>query len=111
MATNDKQSVAHIKQGVKEQSVSDLIKTLHHQGLTITQSIKVLMSTYQISLREAKSLISNHPVWNSVTKIADTLHQEMVQTLENATQKHSAVFRSQLPVEKTFRSLSKLVKL
>jgi hypothetical protein len=108
MATYNEQAVAHLNRAAKkEQSVyDDTIRTLHHQGLTITQSIKVLMSNYQMSLREAKSLVSDHPVWNSVTEAAEPLHKEIVRILKNAKKEHSgetkSVFRFQSPIENAF---------
>ncbi len=71
------------------QFINDTISTLHHQGLSITESIKVLMLNYQISLHDTKSLVSQHPVWHTVTTAAEPLHQEIVSVLENLEKAHS----------------------
>ena len=56
------------------------------------------MSNYQISLHDAKFLVSQHPVWHTVTTAAEPLHQEIVSVLENVEKGHSEktqrVFRS-----------------
>lgn len=107
MTTYNEQPVTHINRAAtKEQSVYDTIKMLYHQGLTIVESIKVLMSNYQMSLREAKSLVSDHPVWNPATEAAEPLHKEIIRILENADKKHSdetkSVFRFQSLIRNAF---------
>lgn len=63
---------------VQGMSIDEMIKELHDQGLTITETIKVLMSVHRMSLREAKMRVSTHPVWKPLTQATESLHQELL---------------------------------
>ena len=63
---------------VAENSIDHAIRVLHEQGFTITETMKVLISEYGMSLREAKQLVSTHPVWKAVTKAAEPLHDDLI---------------------------------
>ena len=65
---------------VEENSIDDVIKVLNERGLTIMESIKVLISEYGMSLSEAKESVSVHPVWKTVTEAAEPLHDELIKT-------------------------------
>ena len=69
--------------------IESTIKALHDKGLTIMKSIKMLMSIYNMSLSEAKTLVSNHPVWRSVAEAAEPLHEDLVKIAMNAKKDNS----------------------
>jgi len=55
--------------------IGDVIKYLHERGVTITESMKALIVVYNISLREAKSLVAEHPVWSEVVRASEPLQE------------------------------------
>jgi hypothetical protein len=57
-------------------SIDDLIRYLHDQDMTITESMKALIVICDISLRDAKSLVSAHPVWKDVVAASEPLQEE-----------------------------------
>jgi len=60
----------------------------HEQGLTIMESIKVLISDYGMSLREAKEIVSIHPVWTEVVKATGPLHNTLIEIWESPEKEH-----------------------
>ena len=58
-------------------STGDLIAWLHSQNLTITESMKALMQACDLSIGEAKHVVSAHPIWADMVKNADALHEEI----------------------------------
>ncbi|MCP4108924.1 MAG: hypothetical protein GY749_25825 [Desulfobacteraceae bacterium] len=63
-------------------SRNDIIEFLHDSGLTIIESMKLVMSLYNISLGEAKFIVARHPVWENVVKAAEPLHEELCDSFE-----------------------------
>ena len=61
----------------KDESIEDVIAHLHMEGLTITDSMKVLRLLYGIRLGEAKKLVAAHPVWLSVVQANEPFHAEL----------------------------------
>ncbi|KHD08352.2 hypothetical protein PN36_31105 [Candidatus Thiomargarita nelsonii] len=68
-------------------AIDSTIKALHKQGLSIIESIKMLMSIYNVSLSEAKFFVSAHPVWKPVVEAAKPLHEDLIKIAENAKKK------------------------
>lgn len=63
-------------------SRGDLVLYLHHEGITIVESMKVLKEIYQLSLGEAKELVTAHPAWANEVRGADILHEELEKALQ-----------------------------
>ena len=64
------------------ESIENVIENLHLDGITITESMKVLRELYGFTLKDAKSAVVKHPVWLDVVNSADALHQELEQFKE-----------------------------
>ena len=56
---------------------STFIATRHASGATIVETIKAVMVEYELSLREAKALVSAHPVWANVVSSTEPLIVEL----------------------------------
>ncbi|HKY30184.1 MAG TPA: hypothetical protein VJM12_19800 [Pyrinomonadaceae bacterium] len=63
-----------ISQGASRE---DLILYLNQKGLTIVESMRILKETYQVSLGEAKKMVTAHPVWADTVRDGDILHEEL----------------------------------
>ncbi len=63
--------------------VNQVIVYLHKHGVSITESMKVVMEVYQIPLSDAKHLVSAHAAWKDVVSAATPLHSELEQGLQN----------------------------
>ncbi len=59
-------------------SNEEIIELLHASGLTITESIKIIMELLKISLGEAKMMVAGHSVWNDVVVAASALHDDLI---------------------------------
>jgi ribosomal protein L7/L12 len=62
-------------------SISDVIAYLHHQGLDILDSIKIVRQVFGMPLGESKQLVVGHSVWAGEAQKADALHQEIEEAL------------------------------
>jgi hypothetical protein len=62
-------------------TIGDLVEYLHRRGTTITDSMRTLMAVYGIPLRDAKAVVSTHPVWKDIVAAAEPLHVEAEQEL------------------------------
>lgn len=63
-------------------NIGDLVEYLHGRGTTITDSMRTLMAVYAIPLRDAKVVVSTHPVWKGIVAAAEPLHLEAEQELK-----------------------------
>ena len=70
------------KKAAPGDSVEDQVAALHEQGLSIIESIKVLMETRGVTLGEAKSIVVRHPVWATVVPGADMMHGYIIKILK-----------------------------
>ena len=70
-------------------TTGDLIEYLHQRGTTITDSMRTLMAVYGIALRDAKAVVSTHPVWKDVVAASEPLHQEAEQELNKQKDEES----------------------
>jgi hypothetical protein len=66
---------------------NQLVVYLHKLGVSITESMKIVMEVYEIPLADAKHLVSAHPVWKDVVSAAAPLHNELEQELQEAKEK------------------------
>jgi ribosomal protein L7/L12 len=66
-----------IKNGL---SVNDAIVHLHQQT-TIIQSIKFIVEEYNMSLAEAKELVSNHPIWKDVVLASEPIKEDIINSI------------------------------
>jgi len=57
--------------------LNDLIPWIKSQGFTITESMKIIMGVYGISLGEAKRVVVQHPVWSDIVEASLPLHDEI----------------------------------
>lgn len=62
--------------------VSELIGYLHNQEVNIIDSIKVVSRVFNLSLGEAKKLVSSHSAWSEVAETSAPLHDELLQALD-----------------------------
>jgi|AraplaCL_Col_mMS_1032034.scaffolds.fasta_scaffold02450_7 ribosomal protein L7/L12 len=53
------------------------IRDAHARGLTIVDTIKMIRERYQMSLGEAKNLVSNHSIWQDVVRASDSLKDDI----------------------------------
>lgn len=63
-------------------SKKEIIELLHDSGLTITESMKIIMDLYKISLGEAKMIVVSHPAWKNVVHAASPLHKDLIRKIE-----------------------------
>ena len=69
-----------LKEG-KEQK--EIIKFMHDSGLTITESMKIFMDLFEVSLAESKSIVASHPIWNSIVKASSVLHEDLAKEIKS----------------------------
>jgi len=62
-------------------TTEEIIAHLHHKGLDILDSTKVVMQVFGVSLGESKQLVTGHSVWASTVRETDALHQELEEVL------------------------------
>ena len=67
--------------------IDEAIRRLHQYQCTIMECIKFVVSEYEIGLGDAKEKVSSHPVWSSVVKAAEPLHDEIIEALSATTTK------------------------
>ena len=65
--------------------VDEVISHIHKCGTTITECIQVVMQVYGLSLRDAKAMVSDHPVWEGVVAAALPLHEDLSREIEKDT--------------------------
>ncbi|RKH62800.1 hypothetical protein [Corallococcus aberystwythensis] len=58
-------------------SREEAVVALHAAGLPIIYSIKGISQLYGLSISDAKFTVAGHPVWRSVAKAAEPLHDEL----------------------------------
>lgn len=58
-------------------SSEEIIKMLYDSGLTITESMKIIMDLLDITLGDAKKLVASHQVWKEVVDAASPLHNDL----------------------------------
>ena len=67
-------------QGERTETV---LRFLRDRGLTITESIKAVMTIYGVSLAYAKRLVSESPTWRMVVAAAQPLHDDLSKISQN----------------------------
>ena len=69
------------------QSVSrdEIIASLHVQGASIIESIKVMRILYHVNLRDAKIMVTAHPVWADLVHRWDPIHAALLEAFEKET--------------------------
>jgi hypothetical protein len=58
-------------------SIEEVIDGLHSEGLSITDAMKAVRILYGINLGEAKRLVTAHPIWSSVVRANEPLHDAL----------------------------------
>ncbi len=69
-----------IKNGLK---IDDAITRLDKFNFTITETMKFLVFEYNISLKEAKECVSQHPAWSELVNQTAPAHEEIIQALSS----------------------------
>ncbi len=69
--------------------IKGVIEYLHGQQLTITECMKTLIIVYDMSLHDAKSLVSTHPVWNDIVSSSEALQIEAEHVIREEEKKQS----------------------
>ncbi len=59
---------------------NELIELMHQRGMTITESIKALMTIYKIPLSEAKEKVAANHCWRDIVKAAEPLHDQLAES-------------------------------
>jgi len=59
-------------------SADDSVTKLRANGISVVSSIRIIRNSYKIPLAEAKSLVANHNVWNSMTESVKPFHDELI---------------------------------
>jgi hypothetical protein len=57
--------------------MEEFIESQHTAGLTIMETIKAVMQTYNMSLGQAKLAVSAHKSWQSIVRAAEPLHSDL----------------------------------
>ena len=79
MNNSDDEKIKLLQSEVKDGlDIDEAILKLHQYEFSITESMKFLVSEYQVGLGEAKSLVSNHPAWSEVVEASKPLHDDLV---------------------------------
>ena len=63
-------------------ALDDVIDLLHRRGLTIMESAKFLIQTRGMTLADAKSSVSRHPVWAPTVRAHGPLHDALIASLQ-----------------------------
>ncbi len=58
-------------------SATEAASILHHEGLTIVETIKVIKKVYGLSLAVAKSVVTSAPEWTDIVEASEPLHDEL----------------------------------
>jgi hypothetical protein len=75
--------INHIKEKAeKGMSIDDAIVELKNRGLTIMESMKILVHAFGVSLVVAKERVASHHVWTDVVQATIPLHEDIVKTLK-----------------------------
>ena len=61
----------------QDMSLNDVILYLNREGLSITESIKVVRILYKLPLAEAKRIVSSHRVWETTQRNNEPFHEEL----------------------------------
>ena len=61
----------------------EIVELLHASGLNITESMKIIMELFNISLGKAKMIVAGHPVWKNVVDAASPLHDDMIRNIDD----------------------------
>ncbi len=64
-------------------STSMIVETLYKDGLTITESMKVIREAFAISLGEAKTIVSDHSVWNETVEVSKPIQEAFIKSIYN----------------------------
>ena len=67
----------------QDMSLSNVILYLNREGLSITESIKIVRTHYKLPLSEAKQIVSNHEVWGATVRDHEPFHEELANIINN----------------------------
>jgi hypothetical protein len=62
--------------------VKDSIQKLYDHEVPIVSAIRIIRETYDISLTEAKQLVTEHIAWRNTAQLATPLHRELMNNLD-----------------------------
>ena len=78
MILNMEEIINTLKEKVsKGFELEQAIVELHEKGLTIIQSMQVIVKVFGLSLSEAKLKVSSHPIWSDIVESSEPLHEEL----------------------------------
>ncbi len=75
--------ISYQKRIAEGMPVEEVITLLHRDGFTILESIAAIRKLYQISLREAKQLVSIQPVWYDFVEAQRPFHEAVADFCED----------------------------
>lgn len=61
----------------------EVVRLLHDSGLSITESMKVVMKVYEMSLGQAKEVVGSNPVWHDVVEASKPLHETLAKPIDD----------------------------
>src|SRR5579859_1163440 len=64
-------------------SLSNVLLYLNREGLSITESIKIVRTLYKLPLSEAKQIVSNHEAWKATVRDHEPFHEELANIINN----------------------------
>ncbi len=67
-------------------SREEIIASLHAQGISIIESMKVIRVLYGVNLHDAKLIVTAHPVWANLVQSWDPIHAALIEYLEKEAQ-------------------------
>ena len=67
----------------KNASKADVVAHLHEQGVSIIESMKVVQGVFDLSLVQSKDLVTSHPVWETLVRNSEPLHEDLIKALTN----------------------------
>ena len=63
-------------------SESDAIAEMRRADMPILEAIKAVRELFQVGLGAAKQLVGNHPAYNQIAMASDTLHEQLMHTIQ-----------------------------
>ncbi|MCP4700750.1 MAG: hypothetical protein GY862_28435 [Gammaproteobacteria bacterium] len=71
-------------------SINDSVMKLHDRGISVVSSVRIIKKTYELSLAEAKELVANHHVWNSLTESVKPFHDDLIDDIRRIIEKNKS---------------------
>ena len=67
------------KQVAQSASRDEVIASLHAQGVSIIESMKIVRVLYSVNLHDAKLIVTAHPVWADLVQSWEPIHAALLE--------------------------------